>query len=73
MAPKEYMQKIMQEIDNGTYDISTIDSKPILEESLWFNDMPSVLYTADHKDYNDFLIARRRMMADKIKNYYKGL
>lgn len=73
MAPKEYMQKIMQEIDEGTYDISTIDSKPKLEESLWFNDMPSVLYTADHSDYNDFLTARRRMMADKIKNYYQNL
>jgi len=73
MAPKEYMQKIMQEIDAGTYDVSTIDSKPKLEESLWFNDMPSVLYTADHSDYNDFLTARRRMMADKIKNYYQNL
>ncbi len=73
MAPKEYMQKIMQEIDDGAYDISTIDSKSILEESLWFNDMPNVLYNADHSDYNEFLIARRRMMADKIKNYYKGL
>tara|TARA_R110002049_G_scaffold231024_1_gene403237 strand:+ start:6024 stop:7814 length:1791 start_codon:yes stop_codon:yes gene_type:complete len=73
MAPKEYMKKILQEIDDGAYDISTIDSKPILEENLWINDMPSVLYTADHIDYNDFLIARRRMMAEKIKSYYKGL
>ncbi|WP_421805005.1 GmrSD restriction endonuclease domain-containing protein [Flagellimonas sp.] len=73
MAPRQYMQKVVQEIENGTYEISTIDTKPILEESLRSNDIPSVLHTAEHNDYADFLSQRRRMMADKIKSYYKGL
>ena len=73
MPPKEYMRKIIQEIDNGTFNISTIDSRKLLEESLKLNDMPKVLYNADHTGYKDFLMTRRRMMADKIKSYYKEL
>ena len=73
MPPKEYMRKIIQEIDNGTFNISTFDSRKLLEESLKLNDMPKVLYNADHTGYKDFLMTRRRMMADKIKSYYKEL
>ncbi|SDQ23632.1 GmrSD restriction endonuclease domain-containing protein [Flagellimonas zhangzhouensis] len=73
MAPKEYMKKVLEEIDAKRYDISTIDSKPIIEQNLETNDMPNLLYSADYTDYQDFLISRRRMMADKIKNYYKSL
>jgi len=73
MPPKEYMKKVLEEIDTKRYDISTIDSKSILEQNLVMNDIPNMLYNADHTDYKDFLISRRRMMADKIKNYYKTL
>jgi hypothetical protein len=40
---------------------------------LRFNDIPAVLYTATHNDYDDFLKTRRRLMADKIKEYYELL
>lgn len=73
MPPKEYMKKVLEEIETKRYDISTIDSKPILEQSLEMNDMPNMLYNADYTNYKDFLISRRRIMADKIKNYYKSL
>lgn len=73
MAPKAYLGKVMEEIDARKYDISTIDSKKGLEDNLWGNDIPGILYTATYEDYNDFLLARRRLMADKIKAYYKGL
>jgi len=73
MPPKEYMKKIMEEIDNKVYNICTIDNKKLLEESLWFNHIPNTLYTADHNDYNDFLVTRRKMMALKIKDFYKSL
>ena len=73
MAPKAYLGKVMEEIDARKYDISTIDSKKGLEDNLWGNDIPGILYTATYEDYNDFLLARRRLMADKIKAYYTGL
>ncbi len=73
MPPNEYLAKVMGEIQDGVFNISTIDSSPKLEESLWFNDIPAVLYTATHDDYNDFLIARRKLMAQKIRTFYEQL
>ncbi|EMY81607.1 hypothetical protein pgond44_07140 [Psychroflexus gondwanensis ACAM 44] len=73
MPPKEYLAKTMEEIQAGTFNISTIDSRQALESNLRFNDIPAVLYTATHNDYDDFLKTRRRLMADKIKEYYELL
>ncbi|MGM5470338.1 GmrSD restriction endonuclease domain-containing protein [Flavobacteriaceae bacterium LMO-SS05] len=73
MPPKEYISKVLDQISANILDISTINSKKTLESNLWFNDIPSVLYTASHIDYDNFLIERRKLMAAKIKSYYEQL
>jgi hypothetical protein len=73
MQPKDYMDKVQSQIMDGIFDISTIVSRKDLETNLWLNDIPAILYTATHLDYDDFLIKRRKLMADKIKNYYEQL
>ncbi len=72
-TPKDYLAKVMEQIQNGVFDISTLDSRKSLEENLLLNDVPSSLYTATHIDYKDFLIERRKLMAAKIKAYYEQL
>ena len=73
LTPQDYIAKVMEQIQSGVFDISTIDSRKGLEENLWLNDIPSVLYKATHLDYDNFLIERRKLMAAKIKNYYEQL
>lgn len=73
MPPQEYLGKVMEEIQQGIFNISTIDSKSSLENNLLNNDIPSSLQTATYEDYNDFLKARRKLMAAKIKIFYEQL
>ncbi|WP_178988644.1 GmrSD restriction endonuclease domain-containing protein [Winogradskyella schleiferi] len=73
LTPKDYLSKVMEQIQSGVFDISTLDSRKGLEENLLLNDIPNKLYTAIHLDYKDFLIKRRKLMAAKIKKYYEQL
>ena len=73
MTPKDYLSKVKNQIDTNLFDISTIDSEEGLAENLLLNDIPNVLQTATHLDYDSFLTERRKLMAIKIKNYYDQL
>jgi hypothetical protein len=73
MPPIEYLRKVKQEIEEGTFNISTIDSSVSLENNLSENDIPVSLQTANFNNYHDFLKERRKLMAIKIKNFYKKL
>jgi len=73
MPPKTYLQKVKEEIEEGAYDITTIDAMEILEKNLVVNDMPIELFSATSDDYDDFLTERRKLMAEKIKIFYQEL
>ncbi|MBD3878927.1 MAG: DUF262 domain-containing protein [Quinella sp. 1Q5] len=42
-------------------------------QNLEENSVPSSVVTQTYKDYEDFLLNRRRLMADKVKHYYHKL
>jgi hypothetical protein len=73
MPPNEYLSKIKGEITKGKNEISTIDSETGLRENMRLNDIPAFFESATHQDYKQFLIDRRRLMADKLKTYYEQL
>lgn len=73
MAPNEYMLKVKNEINDGVFNITTIDSENLLANNLITNDIPNAFMNADHSNYEDFLIERRKLMAKKIKEYYVQL
>lgn len=73
MPPKNYMQKVKDEILGKRYDISTIDDEANITVNLEQNDIPSSLIEASFENYEDFLSERRQMMAKKIKEYYENL
>ncbi|MGR7813795.1 GmrSD restriction endonuclease domain-containing protein [Lacinutrix undariae] len=72
-TPQDYLAKVEAQIEEGIFDISTLDSTIGLEDNLVLNDIPKTLLKATHVDYNDFLVERRKLMAAKIKDYYEQL
>ncbi|NRD24101.1 DUF262 domain-containing protein [Winogradskyella litoriviva] len=72
-TPKDYLAKVIEQIQDGVFDVSTLDAKEGLKENLKLNDVPDTLYISTHIDYNNFLEERRKLMAAKIKNYYEQL
>lgn len=73
MSPSEYFKKINEQINNKTYDITTIDSEALLHNNLIENQIPISILDNTHENYEDFLLERRRLMAKKIKGYYYSI
>ena len=73
MAPVNYMAKVKGQISTETHDISTLDSEVGLKENIIQNDIPEFLENATHTDYDNFLEERRKLMAKKLKTFYKEL
>ena len=73
LTPKDYLDKVKDQIKAGINVISTLDSESTLQENLINNDIPSILEEANHLAYESFLEERRRLMANKLKVYYEGL
>ncbi|MCG8761952.1 DUF262 domain-containing protein [Tenacibaculum finnmarkense] len=72
-TPQNYLTKVTEQIADSIFDISTIDSNTCLADNLMKNDIPNILHTATHLDYENFLVERRKLMAAKIKKYYEQL
>ena len=73
MAPKLYFDEVQKEIMNGKFNISTIDNEKDLINNLQQNDIPSGILNFVHKDYDHFLLERKKMMSAKIKYFYESL
>lgn len=73
MPPIDYLSKIKDQITSQNNEISTIDSFDSLRQNLIDNDIPDFLESATHLDYEQFLTERRKLMAKKLKDYYKKL
>lgn len=73
MPPISYLTKVKTQINQGVFDISTIDKEQDLYSNLLNNDISVELFDYTHIDYNSFLMSRRKLMAKRIKQYYESL
>lgn len=73
MPPNIYLTKVKDQVNQGVLDISTIDKEQDLYSNLLNNDIPTEVFNFTHLDYNSFLMARRKLMAKRIKQYYESL
>ena len=73
LNPQDYLSKVKAQIESNTNEISTLDSLKGLNENLIANDIPGIIETASHSDYETFLENRRKLMANKLKAYYEQL
>jgi hypothetical protein len=68
--PKDYFGLINKQIDDDNKLVSGISSQNELLENLRSNCVPTEIMNMDIDDYAEFLILRRKLMAQKIKQYY---
>ncbi|NLA43860.1 DUF262 domain-containing protein [Candidatus Saccharibacteria bacterium] len=72
-APDEYFTVAMEQCSSEDAKIGTITKKDQLFENLRENCIPENIFDMTYQAYPDFLLARRKMMADKIHQYYDAL
>lgn len=71
--PKDYIGLITQQIEDNDNKVSGISSKEDLLSNLSQNCIPPEIIGMTAEDYMDFLVNRRKLMAQKIKDYYFSL
>lgn len=72
-APKDYFEVLKDQCNGGALKYGGIDTIDLLKNNMMLNSVPEDVMNMDVKDYDDFLEKRRKLMAQKIKNYYFSL
>ena len=72
-APCEYFSDALKQCQTKEVVCGSITDLELLKENLAANCIPFSVCEMDHTKYEDFLAARRSLMAEKIKNYYYSL
>ena len=72
-APCEYFTKAKQQCLSDKCDVGTILNEEELYKNLEMNCIPKNIFNMQASDYDEFLLERRKMMAEKIKNYYYSI
>ena len=72
-APNDYFGSIMEQISSGNLHLSGINNLDDLKANLESNCVPYEIIDMGIDSYQDFLSKRRKLMADKMKNYYFSL
>ena len=71
--PKDYFELIASQMQENNKQVSGLSSQEELLNNLQMNAVPADITHMSIDDYNDFLTARRKLMATKIKDYYLSL
>ena len=71
--PKDYFEVIITQMQNNNKQVSGLSTQQELLDNLQMNAVPTDIMQMSIDDYNDFLTARRKLMAAKIKEYYHSL
>ena len=72
-APCEYFADALTQCETKEIVCGSITDLEQLKANLAENCIPFSICTMDHTNYEEFLVARRSMMAEKIRNYYYSL
>ena len=72
-APCLYFTRAKQQCETKEIVLGNIADEKLLATNLAENCIPDKIYTMDVSSYDAFLLERRKMMADLIERYYKGL
>lgn len=71
--PKDYFELITTQMIENIKQVSGLSSHQELSDNLEMNAVPADIMNMSIEDYNEFLIARRKLMASKIRDYYHSL
>lgn len=70
LAPREYLGDILS---GGNNHHSDIVNEAEMVNNFEDNAVPKILLQAEADDYDEFLQQRQRLMAEMVRDYYKGL
>lgn len=68
--PKDYFEIITTQMQANNKQVSGLSTENELLDNLKMNCVPIELIQMSIENYNDFLMLRRKLMANKIKEYY---
>lgn len=71
--PKDYFEIIATQMKDNNKQVSGLSTHQELLDNLQMNAVPKDIMQMSIDNYNDFLTARRKLMATKIKEYYHSL
>lgn len=72
-SPKEYFELIKTQMQEDNRQVSGLSTEQELLDNLKMNCVPTEIMEMSIDDYQDFLTLRRKLMAQKIKEYYNKL
>jgi hypothetical protein len=72
-APLEYMKTVFEQCENKQPVYGVITTTEQLQENLRRNCLPTAIEEYEMDNYEQFLVTRRKAMAQKIKDYYYAL
>lgn len=72
-APYEYFSEAAKQCETKVITCGSITDLDLLKANLDANCIPFDVCHMDHTHYDEFLVARRQKMAEKIKAYYYSL
>ncbi|MBP1908329.1 GmrSD restriction endonuclease domain-containing protein [Methanolobus bombayensis] len=72
-APNIYFNELKEQCATSNTKYGSICDEKALFENLRMNCIPEDIFSMDIKDYDEFLLKRRALIAKKIKEYYYSL
>lgn len=72
-APDAYFSEVLEQCHGGALKYGGISSLDELHENLKSNCVPESIFTMTLDHYDEFLKERRKLMAEKMKEYYFSL
>jgi len=71
--PAQYFKELKAQCESGQLKYGSIDNYDELLQNLKMHSIPLSIFDATINNYDEFLIERRKLMAEKIKVYYNSL
>lgn len=72
-APQDYFSEVIEQCNGGELKYGAIASKEELDANLKANCIPTAIFNMTVEHYEEFLNERRKLMAEKMREYYFGL
>jgi len=73
LAPSIYFKIALEQCISGNLKIGTIKDETAFYKNLDANCIPKGIINMTYEDYEEFLLARRKLIASKIKKYYLSI
>ncbi len=69
-SPSEYFSKLLEHCNNGSAAFGAITDIDEMQENFAMHCIPNGMENKTIEHYEEFLLERRKLMAQKIRNYY---